>query len=229
MRTSSLRSRVSHWRDEANFRLRRPDWEQVISDHLPFGQDGVDQFQKAVSSAESYLEYGAGSSTLWASAEVPSLVSVESDGRFLKAVESLCFSAAPLDDKCTREFIFADIGGTGAWGIPTYKRPTRSRVDKWRAYPLAPWLRMGLDYRADTILIDGRFRVACALAVVVMQPDIEWTLLFDDYVERPEYWAFEAFADRVGMHGRMAEFRPKTNVNAGVAQISLNTYLHDWR
>jgi len=62
-----------------------------------------------------------------------------------------------------------------------------------------------------------------------MQPQEDWTLLFDDYVGRSEYWGFEAFAERVATRGRMAEFRPLETVNLGAARLAFNAYVHDWR
>lgn len=229
VRTSSLRGSASRWKDEARIRVQRPDWAAVISDELPFGDQAAERFTEALAASASYLEYGSGSSTLHAATVVPAVVSVESDPRFLAAVEDRCRLTALSTGTPQRHFIRADIGGTGAWGVPTFRRPTRARLAKWEAYPLAPWLGLGLRFRAETILVDGRFRVACALAVVLRQPDTEWTLFFDDYAERPEYWAFESFADRVAMHGRMAEFRPRRSGSAGEAQLAFDRYLSDWR
>lgn len=198
----------------------------MITTDLPFGKVGSERFAQLLADSTSYLEYGSGSSTLMAATLVPSLVSVESDPKFLAAVEGLCGPPAAHEE---RRFIHAEIGTTGAWGTPLLRRPTRLRVAKWIAYPMAPWISVGREYRTETVLVDGRFRVASALAVVLMQPDTQWAILFDDYEDRPEYWGFETFADLAALHGRMAEFRPRTGVSMAEARLAFEYYRRDWR
>ncbi len=213
-------------KDDIQVLVRRPDWSAIVSRELPFGEKATDRFEQALLEARSYLEFGSGSSSIHGSRCVKSLVSVESDARFLSAVQGLC---VPAVDGQQFNFLHAAIGSTGAWGVPIFRRPTRDRTRKWINYPLAPWLALGLDYRADLILVDGRFRVACALGTVLLQPSEDWILLFDDYVSRPEYWGFEAFAKRVATHGRMAEFRPLPGVELGSARLAFDSYVRDWR
>ena len=94
---------------------------------------------------------------------------------------------------------------------------------------MAPWNLVGPDYRADAILVDGRFRVACALAVVLRQPDSEWHMLVDDYEGRIHYEAIEEFAQLQGRHGRMALFEPKSRVDSQSLQQALQHFISDWR
>ena len=124
-------------------------------------------------------------------------------------------------------FLHGDIGRTGPWGKPFH--PARSRPSLWRRYPLAPWDTFGEDFRADAVLVDGRFRVACALAVILHQPDTRWTLLLDDYVGRSHYQPVEEFAEFVGMRGRMAEFRPAASVSLPAVQAAFEHFVSDWR
>ena len=55
---------------------------------------------------------------------------------------------------------------------------TPRRIAKWKSYPLAPWPMRSLP---DLVLIDGRFRVACALvAIKNLYDKIDFEILFDD-------------------------------------------------
>jgi len=220
----SLRSRLAARKEETLFQLRRPKWDSVISDELPFDLDATLLFESELRRACSYLEYGAGSSTLSAVARVPRVVSVESDHAFMTAVQRRC-------DGChaAADLIYVDIGATGPWGTPVFKSRIWRQSNRWNAYPLAPWQRLGDDYRADLILIDGRFRVACALATISRQPDTQWSMLVDDYVDRPEYHILERFARLVEVRGRMAAFAPSPALDPAAAEDARRRFMVDWR
>ncbi len=62
----------------------------------------------------------------------------------------------------------------------------------------------------DLVLVDGRFRVACALtAIKNLYDKFDFEILFDDYADREFYHAIEEFACLHDMHGRMAVFKQK--------------------
>ena len=222
-----LRAWLRDTRDSFQFHLRRPDWSSVLSATLPFGDIAQSRFQELITQSQQYLEYGAGASTIYAAKLGVPLVTIESDESFLRAVEEKCTGPSRLDQRRPMTFIHGDIGATGPWGKPVL--PFIARPRRWSNYPLAPWETFGPSFRADLILIDGRFRVACALAVVLKQPEGNWTLLVDDYLNRPEYQRIEEYADLVGMHGRMAEFVARSPVEASRISRALQTFSSDWR
>lgn len=206
--------------------MRPTTWDEVLGEELPFGPDGEATFRHLLSSCRQYLEYGAGSSTFAAARAGVPLVSVESDPRFLAAVERRCRSLAPADAGEER-FLHGNIGRTGPWGKPVV--PAVRRPGTWRRYSLAPWEALGADFRADLVLVDGRFRVACALAIVAQQPDTDWTMLVDDYVGREEYAPIASFAELVALHGRMAQFRSRPSVPSSEVESALEHFAGDWR
>jgi hypothetical protein len=62
------------------------------------------------------------------------------------------------------------------------------------------------DFRhPDVVLVDGRFRIGCALATAfsITRPV---TILFDDYVQRERTHQVEEFIGSPRIVGRMAEF-----------------------
>jgi len=197
-----------------------------LGEDLPFGPDAEAIFREMLASCRQYLEYGAGSSTFAAARSGAALVSVESDRRFLSAVERRCRSLAPPGAGEAR-FLHGNVGRTGPWGKPVM--PALSRPASWRRYPLSPWQTFGESFQADLILVDGRFRVACALAVISHQPDTAWTMLVDDYVGRDEYSPIAHFAKLVALHGRMAQFRPRAGVSPTEVNLALARFTGDWR
>jgi hypothetical protein len=123
----------------------------------------------------TYLEYGAGSSTLFALERAKSVISVESDKHWMRAV----LHRVPERHRAKFTALPVDIGATGRLGLPVFRSPTQRRRAKWETYPLAPW-RQGAS--PDVILIDGRFRVACAAATLLhARPGS--IVIIDDFAE----------------------------------------------
>ena len=186
-------------------------------------------FREILSRTSSYLEYGAGSSTVLAWQYANVVVAVESDARMLVAVRR----ALPLSGRrpALSELIYVDIGFTRAWGAPVFTNPTPTRLTRWERYASAPWEFLAQhEIEPDTILIDGRFRVACALmSLLRLPPASRCLMLIDDYGDRPHYAGVLEFADLVSMHGRMAVFRKKMDFDGERCRRVLQTSQRDWR
>jgi hypothetical protein len=57
----------------------------------------------------------------------------------------------------------------------------------------------------DTVLIDGRLRVAFFLYSLV-SARVGTGILFDDHLDRPQYFVVEKFCSLESRHGRMGSF-----------------------
>lgn len=199
--------------------------------HVPdfpcFDSAGAEFFQSAIVNARHYLEYGSGGSTMLAHRHVKTLVSVESDKRFLTAVaQRLQEQPAGAEVK----LIHAAIGLTEQWGYPVFTTVTPRRVQRWRTYPQAPWSYFrARNLQPDLILVDGRFRVACALeSLLQLTPESGCRILIDDYGERP-YKIIEDFADLIEMLGRMAVFHPRSDMDRERCRQVLETHYGDYQ
>lgn len=174
-----------------------------------FDPRSIDMFQDELGKAKCYLEYGSGGSTVLASTLGIPGVTVESDRYYASSVRN----KIRANHSNKREIIYINIGITGMWGNPRFSRPTPTRTRKWMRYVDAPF-QDGRPSHYDLVLVDGRFRLACALKVISHSVFTEKlvTLLIDDYEGRPRYHGVEQFAGRPAMHGRMARFqiRPDT-------------------
>lgn len=171
-----------------------------ISESPEMDEEGKDYFLERLQKCSSYLEYGCGGSTIAAARYDKRYTSVESDPYYLHAVRSKIISLGYTPGT----MLYANIGLTGPWGYPVLKAPTPGRLQRWRRYAELPWT---LDIHPDLILIDGRFRVFCALTCISRQTEFE--MLVDDYEGREYYRTIEAFSCLVGMRGRLAVFQPK--------------------
>jgi hypothetical protein len=189
-----------------------------------FDAEGTAYFNTAIDRCHYYLEYGGGGSTVVASRLGKPFLSVDSDPYFVKAL------AMRVSAQDRTRLLYVDIGTTGLWGAPLRRARTTAQQERWRQYARAPWQRLlASGERPDLILLDGRFRPACALVCLKHlghAPDT--TLLFDDYAERPHYRIVERFARLEAMHGRMARFSTQRNdpveLDRALAEVDL-----DWR
>jgi hypothetical protein len=155
------------------------------------------RLRSLLAGAETYLEYGVGGSTRLAARSGPAtLIGVDSDRRFLAAVGRAIEQAGKA---INWHPVHVDLGPTAYLGFP---RTLRARP-KWGDYAMAPW-RLGLS--PDLVLVDGRFRLACALATAAhARPGT--VVFFDDYATRPWYWKAARYLDLVERVGRAAILR----------------------
>lgn len=152
----------------------------------------------AYKKAAVILEYGTGGSTVVAAGRKACQVfSVESSADWLDRMQGW-FEANP--PKCKLHLHYADIGRTKEWGFPVDTK----MLNRWSTYPVSVWDRDDFKH-PDLVLIDGRFRLACALTVLfrITKPV---TVLIDDYIDRPGYKRIETLVGAPEMIGRMAKF-----------------------
>jgi len=161
----------------------------------------AEALRMAYEEAEVILEYGSGGSTVVA-AELPGkhVTSVESDRAWARMMKAW-LAANPPAEGTEVNIVWTDIGPTGDWGHPVSDAKWRSYPD----YPLAVWRTEGFRH-PDVVLVDGRFRVGCALATAfsITRPV---TLLFDDYSQRRWQHQVEEFLGAPLMIGRLAAFQ----------------------
>jgi len=167
-------------------------------------EDDANVFLQELQHATRYLEYGGGGSTIIAARQGLSTVCIESDKKFLTAISN---KIQPIDHNVILHY--ADIGITGRWGRPIKLLSTRRSRQRYPDYVYAP-NQYVQDTFFDLVLIDGRFRVACALYIFLraLTLDIQPLVCFDDYARRTMYQAVTQFCkpDWVGTY--MALFRP---------------------
>jgi hypothetical protein len=150
-------------------------------------------FKEQVPLSKCYLEYGSGDSTEWVIKHNTEciVISVESDPKWSNRV------ACRIDSKQLKMF-YVDVGVVGNWGRP---------IGYEKSEMFMEYVKKGWDagYDPDTVLIDGRFRVACFLySTLQMKPG--GVIIFDDYVGRTHYQVVEKFLKPKRLNGRQAVF-----------------------
>jgi hypothetical protein len=216
-----LQSKFSYFFKSGSFVARKHVFGYKVDPEPTFQPEGLAFFKSIIPNTSVYLEYGSGGSTIFAARYVSTLVSVESDAVFKNAVQK----KLPVT-KAEVYLLSPYIGVTAEWGTPVFGRPTKSRIERWKRYPRAPWPILGTNV-PDTILVDGRMRVACALESL-LRVGTQTCLVVDDYAGR-NYRAIEKFAGLISMHGVMAEFRKKLDFDEARCRTALEHAYSDLR
>lgn len=158
----------------------------------------------ALEKCQTFLEYGSGGSTLLAfESNVPRIISVDSDEKWIRKVKRKIRS---LESSTRIEFYHASIGQVTGWGTPV------SVVDGKIRYAEIPWT---LDIQAEApllILIDGRFRVVSFLVSLLSAP-FGTVIIFDDYCDRIDYWTVEKVITPTQVVGRSAVFEKNISID----------------
>lgn len=163
-------------------------------------------FEMLLRECTFYLEFGSGGSTVLADALRVRGLSVEVDRYYAAAVRSA------LSRDSTINVMSVHVGWTRQWGKPIVRRKSRRRLARWSRYSTVPFdvLRGSGDF-PDFVLVDGRFRRACALNTArhAILEGRSLRLLFDDYYkpDRRHYSGIESFLGIPTKHGRAALFQ----------------------
>ena len=176
--------------------------------------------ERQLAKCRNYLEYGAGGSTKLAAKTrtIESIVSVESDPIFVKDEVLTSVSVKHAIDNSRLRFLTVDIGPTVEWGYPL----NSNKSYLWPNYALSPFMH-GSEV-PDLILIDGRFRVACAITAALEAPNA--TILIHDYSIREKYHFVEKFFEIKESADSLFKFKRLHNFDEHIAKKYLKHYLY---
>jgi hypothetical protein len=217
-------SEISNYTNSSGLHMNVSWNEEDISEYPWMPQEALECFIQHIKRSSVFLEYGAGgSSVLAADSGVKKIYSVESDKGFLCAVQKKLEKNA-----FSGEFvpIPVDIGPTRKLGKPVDK----SRRNFWPDYYENVWIKIKDNNDSpDLVLIDGRFRVACFLTVL-LKASCGTIILFDDYFNRRNrYGRIEDVLSVSGQAGRMAKFIVPKKLNYELIEDLKKEFIYDPR
>lgn len=165
-------------------------------------------FNKYMQLAKNYFEFGSGGSTYYACGmdNIKKIYSIESDLRWIDKLKNISLVKNKIDDGIL-DIIFVDIKNTPKerFGYPG----KTSKYSDWIKYSRAI-NNIDSKIKIDTIMIDGRFRVACALHCF-NKIDNDTIILFDDFSNREYYHVLLDYFDIVEQgKDRLAVLKKKT-------------------
>ncbi len=190
-----------------------------IDDNINFSSDLENKFfEKKLLNSKLYLEYGSGSSTLLADRNNIIYYSIESDKIFYKNLKEKLKS---------KNYFLKDFGIVSKGSRPilfTYRKFfIKKRAQKYAEDILCYFKKENLI--PDLILIDGRYRVLCALFVYkfLNEKKCSSTIIIDDYKKRPYLHVLEDLfhIEKVGSFGVCGELKKSENVDEFI-KIYLN-------
>jgi hypothetical protein len=172
-------------------------------------EDEIEMLTRHLQPGIRYLEFGSGGSTLLAlDRGVGRCHCVDSD---LNWIDKLRANPLLKDAETSGRLLFhhIDIGPLLRWGMPADK----SRIEAWPAYFLRVWAELDAD--PDLVLIDGRFRTACALVTLTLCSSRTVILMhdfFDPLPLRQSYRTILDVADVIEQVGNLVSLRRKTDI-----------------
>ena len=192
----------------------------------PFEMSEIEKaaFDNAVVKSKHYLEVGLGGSTLRAlRMSRAAIYAVESS---LGWIETMRRYAALRRAEGKRLHIHTvDIGPTGEWGYPT----DESKNENFPAYSSSIYQAIDPG-KLDLILIDGRFRVACAFnAVLKCHRNKGMKILIHDYTRRPYYAAVCKYMEPIAMSETLGQFVIKPDPDLEEVARDYEAFMMDTR
>jgi hypothetical protein len=176
--------------------------------------------RSVLSGAHSYLEFGAGGSTVFALRQgVGNVVSVESDVAWIERLHADPTAAEAVRDS-RLHLLHADIGAISGLGRPV-NEDARTR---WPSYARAPWPHVQAD-RLDVVLIDGRFRVACILETALRCSE-QTSIVIHDFWNRPDYHVVLPFLTPRTRNASLGVFGVKAGLDREAAAAVLAAYAY---
>jgi hypothetical protein len=179
-----------------------------------------------------YLEFGVGGSTLMATRSgLQSVVAVDSDSHWVDAVlKHPEIDAAIRDGRV--DIRHADIGPVTQWGYPR----DLGHIQSWPTYIATAWDAWSeRNEMPDLIFVDGRFRVACCLSVVLVAASGSYptddlrVLLHDVGPDRPYYDDVFGFFDVVESVNTLRVMEIKPGITGSCAMSMLLRHQFDLR
>lgn len=191
---------------DAFFAIRKRVVGFKVPDAPHMDPEGLAMFEASLRIARKYLEFGAGGSTVMAAGMGKAGLSIEGDRHYCRDVRRK-LHGLPRGI----ELRYVDVGPTGRWGHLRKTEKTPENILAWTRYVSGPFEHLMDDF-FDLVLVDGRFRVACALHAIAeaKKRNASFRLLVDDYNNpadvRPNYKVVEDYVPLTRLAGHMAVF-----------------------
>lgn len=176
-------------------------------------------FDEAIKKSRHYLEYGLGGSSLRAIQKSKAIIyTVESSPEWIMKMRKYVILRY-FENK--RLYIFhVNIGSTRAWGYPE----SNNDENLFEAYSSS--IFESIDRKLiDLALVDGRFRVACTLKIILLcQENKHLKILIHDFWNRKHYHVVLKYLDVIKKVDTLGLFTIKNNIDIESVQNDYETY-----
>lgn len=202
--------------------IKTLDWYSPYPILYKFAMSNNEQevFNKYIKNSKSYLEFGSGGSTLRALQKSKAKIySVESSIDWINYLSKYWIISFA---KNRRLFFYPiDIGKTEAWGYPI----SNESKHLFPNYSNSVFSALG-STEIDTVLIDGRFRVACALSTIINLSKFNNNpkILIHDFWNREQYHILLEFLTKIESVDTLGVFQVKDNLDLNLVKSKYEIY-----
>ncbi|WP_432474183.1 hypothetical protein [Amphritea sp. HPY] len=179
-------------------------------------------FDAAIKESNNYLEFGLGGSSIRAIQKSKAKIyTVESSPDWIRHMRKYIYVKYFVNK---RLFIFpVDIGPTGEWGYPK----TNDYQPLFSDYSANVFKEIDSN-TIDLVLVDGRFRVACILKVILECLETNnLKILIHDFWNREEYHVVLKYLDAIDKADTIGLFSIKDNVDLKSVKSDYDTYKYN--
>lgn len=179
-------------------------------------------FDNIIQNSFSYLEFGLGGSTIRALKKSDAIVySVESSKKWIENM--LQYKILNKEAKKRLFIHYVNIGPTKMWGYPT----SDSSRKLFPLYSSSVFKSIDCD-KIDSVLVDGRFRVACCLNMI-LNANKQVKLLIHDFWKREHYFVLLKYLEVKDRADSLGLFMIKNNIDEDKIKNDLEKYQYDPR
>lgn len=183
-------------------------------------QEERELFYEEIKDSNFYLEFGSGGSTFDALKIIKNgkICSIEGSSDWIEHLKKWNFIQKNINSG-KLNLVYTYIGKTGEWSTPL-------EDDKVKLFPnYYSILKTAYAKKADTILVDGRFRVACILnAIKYLDNNVK--ILVHDFTNRPHYHIVLKYCDITKNAGTLCVLKIKEHIN--LTELDHDILLHKY-
>lgn len=187
-------------------------------------EDERELFVKSISESKEYLEFGSGGSTfIVLKTTNANIISIESDINWINHMRD---NKTIFEEEqfCRLKFVHIDIGEISIMGMPKDK----SKLESYPKYSeeIFKILDKNKIDKIDTVLIDGRFRVACTLNTI-LNCNENTKIIIHDFFNRDEYHIVLNYLDIIEKANTLGVFKIKENINKNEISNIIEQYKYN--
>ena len=155
-------------------------------------EDEKKLFDDTIKHSKNYLEYGLGGTTLRSIQKSgANIFSVDTSEAWIEYMRQ--YLIIKKNENKRLSIFYLDIGPTRQFGYPVSTKNKSS----FPLYSSDIFKRIDKDI-IDLVMIDGRFRVACTLKIIIeCYSNPELRILFHDFWDRPQYHILLKYLDTI--------------------------------
>ena len=171
-------------------------------------KDEIELFDREIKNSRAILEFGMGGSTIRALQKSKAKIcSIDSSLDWIREMREY-FPIKYMEGK-RLTLVHVDVGPTGGWGWPVGEE-TKDRFPDYSSHIFNIIDKSSID----TVLVDGRFRVACALKTILeCHENDNLRIMIHDFWDRTQYHVVLKYLDVADCADTLGAFTLKKDID----------------